>query len=418
MQETSKKPALRFAGFNDAWEQRKLGEIAEIVGGGTPSTSNPAYWDGDIDWYAPAEMEGQRYAVGSVRKITDDGLQHSSAKMLPPDKTVLFTSRAGIGKMAILKRPGATNQGFQSMILKESYNPYFIYSMGDEIKAKAEGVASGSTFLEISGKMLGNIEIAVPEKAEQDAIADYFECLDDLITLHQRKYAKLMNIKKSMLDKMFPKDGATVPEIRFAGFTDAWEQREFGESFDLLTNNTLSRAELNDENGTALNVHYGDILVKFGEMIDLAADHLPYITDPAKVIKSAALQNGDVIIADTAEDSTVGKCSEITGIIDKIVVSGLHTIPCRPRQKFAPGYLGYFMNSPAYHDQLLPLMQGTKVTSVSKSALEDTLLCYPTDSDEQALIGRYFMNLDNLITLHQRELERLQNIKKAMPSEE
>ena len=181
----------------------------------------------------------------------------------------------------------------------------------------------------------------------------------------------------------------------------------------MLTNNTLSRAELNDENGTALNVHYGDILVKFGEMIDLAADHLPYITDPAKVIKSAALQNGDVIIADTAEDSTVGKCSEITGIIDKIVVSGLHTIPCRPRQKFAPGYLGYFMNSPAYHDQLLPLMQGTKVTSVSKSALEDTLLCYPTDSDEQALIGRYFMNLDNLITLHQRELERLQNIKKS-----
>ena len=203
MQETSKKPALRFAGFNDAWEQRKLGEIAEIVGGGTPSTSNPAYWDGDIDWYAPAEMEGQRYAVGSVRKITDDGLQHSSAKMLPPDKTVLFTSRAGIGKMAILKRPGATNQGFQSMILKESYNPYFIYSMGDEIKAKAEGVASGSTFLEISGKMLGNIEIAVPEKAEQDAIADYFECLDDLITLHQRELERLQNIKKSCLEKMF-----------------------------------------------------------------------------------------------------------------------------------------------------------------------------------------------------------------------
>lgn len=200
-------PFLMFQEYTSAWEQRKLGEIAEIVGGGTPSTSNPAYWDGDIDWYAPAEMEGQRYAVGSVRKITDDGLQHSSAKMLPPDKTVLFTSRAGIGKMAILKRPGATNQGFQSMILKESYNPYFIYSMGDEIKAKAEGVASGSTFLEISGKMLGNIEIAVPEKAEQDAIADYFECLDDLITLHQREYFKQQteakNVKYNQRDGPF-----------------------------------------------------------------------------------------------------------------------------------------------------------------------------------------------------------------------
>lgn len=122
------------------WEQRKLGEIAEIVGGGTPSTSNPSYWDGDIDWYAPAEMEGQRYAVGSVRKITEAGLQNSSAKILPAHKTVLFTSRAGIGKMAILKLPGATNQGFQSLILKDGYNPYFIYSMGEEIKAKAEGV--------------------------------------------------------------------------------------------------------------------------------------------------------------------------------------------------------------------------------------------------------------------------------------
>ena len=193
------------------------------------------------------------------------------------------------------------------------------------------------------------------------------------------------------------------PALRFAGFNDAWEQREFRDSFDLLANNTLSRAELNDESGIALNVHYGDILVKFGEMIDLAVDHLPYINDPAKVNKSAALQNGDVIIADTAEDSTVGKCSEIAGIYGKLVVSGLHTIPCRPRKKFAPGYLGYFMNSPAYHDQLLPLMQGTKVTSVSKSALEDTLLCYPVDTEEQTLIGRYFMKLEDLITLHQRE---------------
>lgn len=173
--------------FAFAWEQRKLSEIADIVGGGTPSTNNPEYWDGDIDWYAPAEMEGQRYAVGSVKKITELGLQKSSATMLPAGKTVLFTSRAGIGKMAILQRSAATNQGFQSMVLKDDTNPYFIYSMGSEIKKKAEGVASGSTFLEISGKMLGNLVIAVPSTMEQDKIASYFRSLDDLITLHQRK---------------------------------------------------------------------------------------------------------------------------------------------------------------------------------------------------------------------------------------
>ncbi len=201
--DSAKVPEIRFVRFTDPWEQRKLSDLAEIVGGGTPGTNNSAYWDGDIDWYAPAEMEGQRYAKGSVRKITELGLQKSSAKILPAHRTVLFTSRAGIGKMAILQRPAATNQGFQSLVLKDGTDPYFIYSMGEKIKDMAEGVASGSTFLEISGKMLGNLEVMVPNLKEQESIATFFRGIDDLITLHQRKLEKLKNIKKSMLEKMF-----------------------------------------------------------------------------------------------------------------------------------------------------------------------------------------------------------------------
>ena len=189
--------------FSISWEQRELNEIAEIVGGGTPSTQVPEFWDGDIDWYAPTEMEGKIYANGSERKITKLGLQKSSAKLLPPHKTILFTSRAGIGKMAILQRFGTTNQGFQSIILKDDYNPYFIYSMGNLIKTKAESIASGSTFLEISGRMLGNIEIHCPRKEEQVIVGTFFENLDNLITLHQSKLEKLKNIKKSLLEKMF-----------------------------------------------------------------------------------------------------------------------------------------------------------------------------------------------------------------------
>lgn len=183
-QESQGKPWL----FSIAWEQRKLSDLAEIIGGGTPDTNNLAYWDGDVDWYAPAEMEGQRYAVSSVRKITELGLQKSSAKVLPAYKTVLFTSRAGIGKMAILQRPAATNQGFQSLVLKDGTDPYFIYSMGNKIKDMAEGVASGSTFLEISGKMLGNLEVMIPTIKEQKEIASFFRGIDDLITLHQREH--------------------------------------------------------------------------------------------------------------------------------------------------------------------------------------------------------------------------------------
>ena len=195
--EGSRFPEIRFAGFTDPWEQRKLSDLAEIVGGGTPDTNNSAYWDGDIDWYAPAEMEGQRYAKGSVRKITELGLQKSSAKILPAHRTVLFTSRAGIGKMAILQRPAATNQGFQSLVLKDGTDPYFIYSMGERIKGMAEGVASGSTFLEISGKMLGNLEVMVPNLKEQESIATFFRGIDDLITLHQREHATGDNVRSA-----------------------------------------------------------------------------------------------------------------------------------------------------------------------------------------------------------------------------
>ena len=132
-----------------------------------------------------------------------------------------------------------------------------------------------------------------------------------------------------------------------------------------------------------------------------------------KKYQTSLLKNGDVIIADAAEDETVGKCSEIAGLSDYTVLSGLHTIPCRPTMKFAEGYLGYYMNSGAYHDQLLPLIQGTKISSISKTAIQDTEIVYPKSEDEQAKIGQYFTNFDNLITLHQRKLEKLQNMKKS-----
>lgn len=161
--------------------------MAEIVGGGTPSTNIPEYWDGNIDWYAPAEINDQIYVDSSERKITKLGLEKSSAKILPADKTVLFTSRAGIGKTAILRRSGATNQGFQSMVLNDETNPYFVFSMSKLIKEEAERVASGSTFAEVSGKMLGNLAFMFPTKKEQDKIGEYFSNLDHLITLHQHK---------------------------------------------------------------------------------------------------------------------------------------------------------------------------------------------------------------------------------------
>ena len=183
-----------------------------------------------------------------------------------------------------------------------------------------------------------------------------------------------------------------------------------------MQNNTLSRADLSNETGVAKNVHYGDMLIKFGEVLDVNKENLPMISDESVLTKYKAsfLQNGDIIVADTAEDLTVGKCSEIVGLLDEVVLSGLHTIPYRPIEKFASGYLGYYLNSSAYHNQLLPLMQGIKVTSISKSAMQDTNIVYPKSVKEQQKIGDYFRSLDHLITLHQQKCDELRNIKKFM----
>lgn len=188
-------------------------------------------------------------------------------------------------------------------------------------------------------------------------------------------------------------------------FAISWEQRKLKDVLVSLQNNTLSRADLSNEEGVAKNVHYGDVLIKFREILDVSKEKLPMISDESILSKYKAsfLQNGDVIVADTAEDSTVGKCSEIAGLNDEVVLSGLHTIPYRPIEKFASGYLGYYLNSSAYHNQLIPLMQGIKVTSISKSAMQDTVIVCPKSVEEQGKIGDYLQSLDNLITLHQRK---------------
>ena len=208
---------------------------------------------------------------------------------------------------------------------------------------------------------------------------------------------------------------ALVPQIRFAGFTDPWEQRKLGEELGFLRNNTLSRAELSDSEGTVLDIHYGDVLIKYGSVLDIEKANVPRIADDAVANRQTCdcLQDGDVIIADTAEDSAVGKCTELCNSAGKKVFSGLHTMPLRPMREYASGYLGHYLNSSAFHDQLLPLMQGIKVISVSRSAMEDMMMAVPSVA-EQASIGAFFDRLDSLITLHQRKYDKLCVLKKSM----
>ena len=210
-----------------SWEQRKLGELAEIVGGGTPSTGVDPDGDRDIDWYAPAEIGEQIYLESSLRKITEEGLNKSSAKILPIG-TVLFTSRAGIGKTAILLKEGCTNQGFQSVVPnKEKLDSYFIFTRSEELKRYGETVGAGSTFVEVSGKQMANMELMMPKTMpEQQQIGNYFQSLDHLITLHQRKknmYLKGYFRRKIMIG--FDKEADFEQALITALQSNGWEKQ-------------------------------------------------------------------------------------------------------------------------------------------------------------------------------------------------
>ena len=239
-------PKLRFPGFTGAWEQRKLGEVAEIVGGGTPSTKVKEYWDGDINWYSPVEIGNSIYASGSVKRITKLGLEKSSAKILPKG-TVLFTSRAGIGNTAILSKEAATNQGFQSIVPKKKLlDSYFIFTETPFLKKYGEINGAGSTFVEVSGKQMAKMPLRLPLLEEQKKIGVFFKQIDSLITLHQRKLEHLQEQKKGLLQKMFPKNGETVPEVRFPGFTDAWEQRKISDIFTITRGQVLATTDTSE----------------------------------------------------------------------------------------------------------------------------------------------------------------------------
>ena len=405
MPENAKTPEIRFVGFTDAWEQRELGDVADIVGGGTPSTQIKEYWGGDIDWYAPAEIGEQIYLTSSQKKITELGLQNSSAKMLPVG-TVLFTSRAGIGNTAILAKTAATNQGFQSIVPRKfALDSYFIFSRTHELKRYGETVGAGSTFVEVSGKQMVAMPILIPEVAEQKRIGQLFANLDRLITLHQRGYDKTVNIKKAMLEKMFPKEGADKPEIRFAGFTDAWEKRKLGElaqSFEYGLN--AAAREYDGENKYLRITDIDD------ETHEFNSDALTTPDVNLSKAENYKLQESDVLFARTG--ASVGKTYRYKAFDGLVYFAGFLI-----RARIMPEYDSEFVYqntlTSRYARYIAVMSQRSGQPGVNAQEYSEFTIAVP-DFLEQRKLGAFFSNLDNLIALHRRELEKLHNMKRAL----
>ena len=206
------------------------------------------------------------------------------------------------------------------------------------------------------------------------------------------------------------------PKLRFrddsgSRFVD-WQKVSFGKTFSFLKSSAFSRAQLNYRDGQIKNVHYGDILVKFPTILNSCCNDVPYVNPAEKTEKYDLLQVGDIVIADTAEDLTVGKAIEISDVSNSII-AGLHTIACRPQRKFANRFLGYYLNSKAFHNQLVPLATGIKVYSIIKSEIVKTRINVPC-LEEQQKIAAFFSTLDEKIELSERKLEALEQLKKGL----
>lgn len=259
-----------------------------------------------------------------------------------------------------------------------------------------------------NGTQLSAIEIVVPPKPEQEAIAKSLTEIDDLISSLEKLITKKKAIKQGAMQELL------TGKRRLPGFSGEWETFVFGDLFDFIPNNAFTRAQLSDS-GKVKNIHYGDILTKFGAYISADSNEIPYIEreiDLSRFAEKSYLQSGDIVIADTAEDDTVGKALEVINV-ECPVLAGQHTLLCRPIANFAEKFLGYYLNAACYHDQLLPFIVGTKVSSVSKANIAQTRLVVPKYEEQQA-ISCVLSDMDDEITELEQKLEKYRQVKKGM----
>ena len=403
-------PKLRFPGFTEDWEQRKLGNLATVEMN-KRIFKEQTTTKGEIPFYKIGTFGSDADSFISKELFEE----YKNKYPYPNIGDILISASGSIGRTVVYNGEDAYYQDSNIVWLNHNgqIDNSFLLQFYNQVKWAG---LEGSTIKRLYNKNILETNIALPKIEEQRLIGKFFKLVDSSITLHQRKLDNLKLKKKALLQKLFPKNGERYPELRFPGFTDAWEQRKLGEIFEYLQNNTLSRDSLNYKNPNIKNIHYGDILVKFDEILDGSNKDIPYINselDLSKFSKSL-LRDGDVIFSDTAEDDTVGKAIELQNVNEPFILSGLHTIPCRPLITFGKGYLGNFLNSGSYRMQLRPLVQGIKVSSISKSALKDTMIEYPKNLDEQEKIGSLFYHIAKMITLHQRKLDHLKLQKKAL----
>ena len=369
-------PQIRFAGFTDPWEQRKLGELTESYSGGTPAAGESEFYGGSIPFIRSAEIA----AESTELFLTEKGYESSSARMVKPGDVLYALYGATSGEVAVSRQKGAINQAILAILPRDDCDARYITAW----LRKQKGYIV-TTYLQggqgnLSGVIVKNLEVFIPSLPEQQKIGFMLSHLDSLITLHQRKYDKLCVLKKSMLDKMFPKGGSLYPEIRFAGFTDPWEQRKLGEVAPLQRGFDLPVSQM-------ISGPYPVVMSN-----GVGGWHSKYAVKGPGVV--------------TGRSGTIGGLQYIEGDFWPHNTSLWVTSFNGNEPKFI-----YWLYSSL---NLERFGSGSGVPTLNRNDVHDQLIGVPCNIAEQRRIGAFFDRLDSLITLHQRKLELLRNIKKSM----
>ena len=384
------KPNIRFKGFTDDWEQRKLGEMSNSYSGGTPKVGTSKYYGGKIPFIRSAEINSDTTELF----LTEEGLKCSSARLVDTGDILYALYGATSGEVGRARIKGAINQAILVIKPQAGYDYEFLTQWLRKSKLNIIDRYLQGGQGNLSGTIVNELLVEFPNYEEQTKIGTYFSTLDHLITLHQRKCDETKKLKKFMLQKMFPKNGEKNPEIRFAGFTDAWEQRKLGEVFK-------EYSEKNHTELPALTIIQGGGTV----LRDKSDRALQY--DKSNLSTYKMVKKDDFIVHLRSFEGGLEKANS-SGIISPAyhTFHGENT-DCR---FFYP-----FFRSRQFIDVLLkPHVYGIRDgKSIDIEGMKSILLPLPT-YDEQRRIGNYIENLDHLITLHQRKCDKLKLIKKFM----
>lgn len=401
------KPTIRFRGFDDEWEQRKLGDIYGSIGNAFVGTATPYYAEQGHFYLESNNVKDGQINHNSEVFINDEFYEKQKDKWLHTGDMVMVQS-GHVGHAAVIPEE-LDNTAAHALIMfrnpKEEIEPYFLnYEyQTDKSKKKIENITTGNTIKHILASDMQEFIVDVPKYEEQKVIAGYFRNIDYLITLHQRKCDETKKLKKYMLQKMFPQNGSKVPEIRFKGFTDEWEQRKLGDIAEFSKGSGYSKGDL-IESGTPI-ILYGRLYTKYETSIS-EVDTYVEAKDGSVYSKG-----GEVIVpasGETAEDIARAATVDKSGVIlggDLNVVS--------PNEDINSLFLAISISHGNSQRELAKKAQGKSVVHIHNEEIKNLVVPFPAKAEQNKIV-EYFSNFDNLITLHQHKCEELKKLKKFM----